>query len=339
MSRLESAPPPAAPAVVPGPSVPLSASALGGAARAVCRQDPDLPLPGRGATRARWRALAAIAARDVCLVKVLEAHYDARAILVELGGALPAPDRLLAVWAAEPPDARLEFTQRADGTGTVSGRKAWCSGAALVDAALVTAHAGDARVLVCVDMRQPGVVPDGDDWHAVGMARVHSGSVRFDDAPAVRIGDAGAYLARPGFWHGGAGIAACWFGAATAIAETLRRHPGLEHQAHAAAHLGAIDTALHAAAALLRETADAIDAQPDAPHVEAVMRVRSLLERTATDVIDRVGRALGPGPLCADAAHAQRCADLATFIRQSHAERDWAAIGRAAGTRSVGWAL
>ena len=86
-------------------------------------------------------------------------------------------------------------------------------------------------------------------------------------------------------------------------------------------------------------TADAIDAQPDAPHVEAVMRVRSLLERTATGVIDRVGRALGPGPLCADAAHAQRCADLATFIRQSHAERDWAAIGRAAGTRSVGWAL
>lgn len=38
-------------------------------------------------------------------------------------------------------------------------------------------------------------------------------------------------------------------------------------------------------------------------------------------------RALGAGPLCADAAHAQRCADLTTFGRQSHAECDLQALG------------
>lgn len=339
MSLSASAPRVAAPPVVPAAFAPDPVAALGAAARQACLRRPDLPLPGHGATRERWQLLAAIAAADVCLAKVMEAHYDARAILAELGASPPDDARLLAVWAAEPPEARLEFTARDDGTATVSGTKAWCSGAALVDAALVTAHANGERVLVLVEMQQPGVVALDGDWHAVGMARVHSGRVVFERARAVQVGAPGAYLARPGFWHGGAGIAACWFGAAAAIAETLRTHDSVARNPHAAAHLGAIDIALHAAAALLRDTAAAIDARPQAPHVDAVMRVRSLLERTATDVIDRVGRALGPGPLCADHDHATRCADLATFIRQSHAERDWADIGIAAAARPTGWAL
>ena len=41
-----------------------------------------------------------------------------------------------------------------------------------------------------------------------------------------------------------------------------------------------------------------------------------------------VGRALGPGPMCKDAAMARRFADLPVFMRQSHAERDQEALGR-----------
>ena len=298
-----------------------------------------LPRPGHGATLDRWRALAAWAAQDVCLVKVMEAHYDAQAILAELDAPAASTEQLYAVWAAEPPDARVEFVESADGAGTLAGTKAWCSGASIVDRALVTAHMDGARVLVEVDLDQPGVDIAQDGWHAVGMARVHSGRVEFRQVRAQRVGAPGAYLARPGFWHGGAGIAACWFGAAGAIADALRTHPRVARDPHAAAHLGAIDIGLAAAAALLRETAEAIDAVPDQPHVDAVMRGRALLERVATETIDRVGRALGPGPLCEDAAHAQRCADLTTFIRQSHAERDWAALGAAAQARPAGWVL
>jgi len=96
---------------------------------------------------------------------------------------------------------------------------------------------------------------------------------------------------------------------------------------------------LGAAAALLRELAARIDADPLDAHKEGVIRVRSFVERAATDIVDRVGRALGPGPLCADRSHAQRCADLTTFLRQSHAERDWQALGQAVSQRVSAWAL
>ncbi|WP_199171437.1 MULTISPECIES: acyl-CoA dehydrogenase [Luteimonas] len=301
---------------------------------------PELPRPGGGDTLSRWRTLAAIAREDVCGVKVMEAHYDARAILDELDHAPgPIADALYAVWAAEPPDARLTFARTGAGAGRVDGIKAWCSGADLVDAALVTAHDGDRRVLVQVVLDQPGITRVAGDWQAVGMARVESGRLSFQGADAVLVGAPGAYLDRPGFWHGGGGIAACWYGAATAIADTLRRAPRAAKNPHAMAHLGAIDMVLSAAAALLRETAAQVDAVPQRTHATAVTRVRSVVERTATEVIDRVGRALGPGPLCEDGAHARRCADLTTFLRQSHAERDWATLGDAAREEVDAWSL
>ncbi|MGJ4802473.1 hypothetical protein ACQYVW_04485 [Luteimonas sp. SDU82] len=73
---------------------------------------------------------------------------------------------------------------------------------------------GDARQLVLVQLRQPGVTVPDAGWQAVGMAAIESGPVDFDAVPCVRIGGPGAYLDRPGFWHGGAGVAACWLGAA-----------------------------------------------------------------------------------------------------------------------------
>ncbi|XJV57429.1 hypothetical protein AB3463_04870 [Xanthomonas translucens pv. undulosa] len=100
-----------------------NASDLRSAALRVLERYPQLPLPGAGNTLDRWRILAEIAAADVCLAKVLEAHYDAQAILAELGAAAPAPGQLFAVWAAEAPDARLAY-RRAAGRGEVHGRKA-----------------------------------------------------------------------------------------------------------------------------------------------------------------------------------------------------------------------
>ena len=301
-------------------------------------QQPQLPLPGGGRTLDRWRALARLAGVDVCLVKVLEAHYDAQAIMAELGHAPPPDDVLLAVWAAEPPDAQVHCMQREDVT-RITGTKAWCSGARMVDAALLTTRENSAVQLVCVDMREAGIAHDDSAWQAVGMRRVISGRVGFADVHALAVGKPGAYLDRAGFWHGGAGIAACWFGAAAAIAETLRTHPRTARDPHACAHLGAIDVALAGTAAHLRAIAALIDDRPLEPHRVSVMRVRALVERVCTEVIDRVGRALGPAPLCQDGAHALRCADLAVFIRQSHAERDWAALGEAAIERDATWTL
>lgn len=54
-----------------------------------------------------------------------------------------------------------------------------------------------------------------------------------------------------------------------------------------------------------------------------------MAERTATEVVDRVGRALGPSPLALDPDHARRVADLQLYVRQSHAERDLEEHGKA----------
>lgn len=76
------------------------------------------------------------------------------------------------------------------------------------------------------------------------MLGIPTGNVHFANAPARLLGAPEFYLQRPGFWHGGAGIAACWYGAAAAIAEHVRRSPRVANNPFAAAHLGAIDERL-----------------------------------------------------------------------------------------------
>ncbi|RLU05155.1 acyl-CoA dehydrogenase, partial [Pseudomonas prosekii] len=183
--------------------------------------------------------------------------------------------------------------------------------------------------LVAVALDQPGVTVTTDGWQAVGMAATGSVEVVFEGAEAQAIGNPGDYLQRPGFWQGGIGIAACWYGAAQSIAERLRRHCAQRPEPHALAHLGAVDSALHAAAEVLRVSALAIDAQPTANAELLARRARAVVENSAEQVIQHVGRALGAGPYCKDRQFAQLIADLPVFLRQSHAERDLAALGQA----------
>lgn len=297
----------------------------------------ELPLPGSGYTLERWRALASAGALDLSLAKIYEGHTDALAILEELGGE--QTDGLCGVWAAETPSARVIFREE-DGGGTLEGRKPYCSGCSVVDFALVTAWNPEEKpVLARVHMRQPGVKVDGDSWQALGMAACNSGMVSFAGARGEMVGAEGAYLARPGFWQGGAGIAALWYGAAAAVARPLCLSSRIASDPHAAAHLGTVDTALRGAKALLLEAAGWIDAHPTADASLVALRLRAGVEAAANEVLLRTGRALGPGPLCNDAIHAQRCADLPVFLRQSHAEHDLEALGRGISADFSSWNL
>ncbi|MEX3809503.1 acyl-CoA dehydrogenase [Paraburkholderia sp. BR13439] len=295
---------------------------------------PSLPLPGHGETLVRWRALAAVAACDLGLVKLFEGHTDALAILAELNGPLPPPASRWGVWAAEAPDARVravnEGIQNASGEGAqvrLSGTKAWCSGAQALTHALVTAWRDDEPVLAAVALDQNSISIDTSKWQAVGMRATASADVTFNDTVATLVGAPHEYLRRAGFWHGGAGIAACWYGAAAQIGRTLRDACARRADAHRLAHLGATDVALRSAAAVLRETAAWIDARPSDDAQTRVLRARLAVEQAASAVIDHATRALGAGPLCRDARFARALADLPVFLRQSHAQRDLAALG------------
>lgn len=124
-----------------------------------------------------------------------------------------------------------------------------------------------------------------------------------------------------------------------AIARRLGASKRAQDDPHVAVHLGAVDTALRAAKALLVETAAWIDANPKADASAAALRVRACVEAAANEALLRTGRALGPGPLCGDAIHARRCADLPVFLRQSHAEHDLAALGRCLAGDCTSWDL
>ncbi len=296
----------------------------------------DLPAPGSGHTGRRWSKLAALTKHDVVAGRLAEAHTDATAILAELGGPAPQRGQLWGVWAAESPDAVV--VARDDGlTPELDGTKDWCSGAGLCTHALVTARRDDnTRGLYAVELQQPQVIPLTRSWRNAGMCDSDTRSVQFTNAPAVAVGEPGQYLDRAGFWHGAIGVAACWLGGAQAVAAPLYRavgdeHNSASHDVHAHAHLGAVDAALAAAEAMLWSAASYVDAQPHDERAELIARrVRAVVEHAVDEAIARTGRALGPAPLVLDAKHAQRVADLTIYVRQSHAERDLAALGRAA---------
>jgi alkylation response protein AidB-like acyl-CoA dehydrogenase len=303
-------------------------AALGSCLRALVEAGLDrLPLPGSGHTLERFQRLAEVGGHDLGLCKLYEGHTDALAIIEQLGGA-PTPGSTWGMWAAEPPQARVTVTPNGHMVN-LNGRKAWCSGAAVLSHALLTAwDADDQQQLVAVALDQPGVTVTGEGWQAVGMAATGSVEVLFDNAEAQAIGNPGDYLQRPGFWQGGIGIAACWYGAAQQIAERLRKQCEQREEPHALAHLGAVDTALHAAADVLRCSALHIDARPDADAQLLARRARAVVEQSAEQVMREVGRALGAGPFCKDRQFARLIADLPVFLRQSHAERDLAALGQ-----------
>jgi alkylation response protein AidB-like acyl-CoA dehydrogenase len=310
----------------------MSASQVG---RWLAAGELDLPLPGSGDTAQRWRRLAELTEVDVVAGRLAEAHTDAVAILAELGGPDPKPDQLWGVWAAEGGDAVLLAHGEGDGV-KLKGTKVWCSGAGICTHALVTARVdGERRGLFAVDLGDRHVRPLPSNWRNPGMAGSDTRSVQFTGAPAVFVGSPGEYLDRPGFWHGAVGVSACWLGGARAVAAPLYARATRESvDPHTLAHLGAVDAAITAAEATLLIAACQVDADPLNREGRAELiarRTRAVVETAVDETITRTGRALGPGPLAQDAEHAGRVADLTMYVRQSHAERDLAELGRLAG--------
>jgi hypothetical protein len=124
-------------------------------------------------------------------------------------------------------------------------------------------------------------------------------------------------------------VAAVWLGGVAgvldSVVELLTDASTVDD--HQYAHLGALHAALRSAEALLAAAARTVDlAEPDP--VVLLKTGKSAVERAAWETLDRVPRITGPGPLCRDRRFAQRLADLQVYVRQHHAERDLAGLGR-----------
>jgi alkylation response protein AidB-like acyl-CoA dehydrogenase len=285
-----------------------------------------LPAPGGGDTVARWAALARWGRADLPLGRLAEGHTDAVAILRELGGRAH-PHACYGVWAARPGGVGAELS---GDPRRLTGTVRFCSGARDLDRALVVAAAPEGMRLVDLALDQPGVHPVEDSWAAPGMRASDTLDVVFDDVPVpddALVGPPDSYLARPGFWWGGGGVAAVWLGGAAGVLDDVLPFVGTDQ--HRLAHVGALHAELQAVDALLVRTAETIDADPTDAHRTAVWTARAAAEHLCRSVLDRAPLVGGAAGLAGSATLGPRLADLQVFIRQHHGERDLAALGAA----------
>jgi hypothetical protein len=278
-----------------------------------------LPRPGGGNTADRHGRIFDAGREDLSLAKLVEAHWDAVSILQE-AGHVPAPDAKYAVWASEIPGRPMQLVG-----GRLSGVKEFCSGAGLVDRALVTA--GDAIVEVDLTALPDRVSIDGSGWQTEAFRATQTSALTFRDYPATVIGEADWYVQRPGFWQGACGPAAAWAGGAAGLVDYAMRTK--KDDPHTTAHLAAMHANVWAMEALLRAAATEFDREPTASPMVRALELRHLIELLCTDTLRRFSRALGPAPLARDADTSRRYAELDLFLRQCHAERDLESLGRA----------
>lgn len=294
----------------------------------------DFPQPGQGRTAERLERLAHIAAGDLALARLAEAHLDAVTILREAHRE-PATGALYGVWASDAPHARLALERR-DHDSVVHGSKAFCTGAGLLDRALVTVHHDDSIHLVDIPARPPTIAVDTSPWITSAFADTNTATITVDhhtvDARDL-IGPEGWYLDRIGFWHGALAPAACWAGGAVGLVEHCMQlaRSGTPDD-HLAAHLGVLDSARWELETTLHAAGTEVDAHP-ADHRHAMhlaYRTRTTVERVVSTVLDHATRAHGPRLLALDPWAARRIGELQLYVRQHHDTRDHAVLGRLA---------
>ncbi|WP_411686103.1 acyl-CoA dehydrogenase [Acinetobacter pseudolwoffii] len=292
------------------------------------------PYPASGHTLKRWQMLSQVSASNLSLGKLFESHLDALAILHELN--IPVEQKgLWAVWAAEGGPRPLTLV-----AGKLTGIKPWCSASAWVQHGLLT-YRDDQQLsqLLILDLQQEGIQHHQDAWQAVGMQHTLTARLELDQVKAEKVAAPNAYLDRAGFWHGAAGVAACWYGATVALAQYLQQELLKKPHAYKAMYLGEISRDLLATQALFYRVANLIDQQPQFPHQLQIQALRAQVEATALNVLTQVGKALGAAPYCTNSHFAQLAADLPVFIRQSHAAFDLERIGELSVQEEELWTL
>ncbi len=271
------------------------------------------------------------------MARLVEAHTDATAILQE-SDRRPDPHTLYGVWAAEDPSCCLELLDDPDtggepGSRILRGTKAFCTGSTLLDRALVSVRTPQGPLLIDVDLHDRRLAFDESSWRTAAFAATATARTTFHDVPVSPsdvIGPPGWYLDRVGFAHGACGPAACWAGGALGLVDHAvavgRRRAA---KPHFDAYTGALLALAYSLEGLLQFTGRQIDERPGdrAEATQRALMFRHRVERTATEIVDLHGRAVGPRPLIQHESVIRRIAQLQLYVRQHHDETDLETIG------------
>jgi alkylation response protein AidB-like acyl-CoA dehydrogenase len=212
--------------------------------------------------------------------------------------------------------------------------KEFCSGSGIIDRALVIATTEDGQRMfdISVPEQVASVVPNS--WPSTGMAASASETLEFG-GPAIPeefvVGLPEFYTARPGFWFGATGVAACWYGGAVGLINDLVECVDPEPSELVLMDLGEAVSALEAMRTSLMAAAREIDQDPSDEHDGARFRAivtRQLVHECAKTVLERVASAGGARPLCHHEGQSRRAADLYIYLSQHRGRRDAVEIGR-----------
>jgi alkylation response protein AidB-like acyl-CoA dehydrogenase len=294
------------------------------------RQGVDLPLPGHGKTVERFAEFRSQAAANPSAGRLYEAHADAVAILHESGRPYAA-GRALAVWASGG-SKPLRLIGDPNGQNLLlDGRKSFCGGASIVDAALVTADAVDGQRLVLVDLKQQRVRVDSSTWKSMAFADAGICTVDFLRVPIgshCLIGPPNWYGSRAGFWHGAVGVAAVWAGIADSIVSRLPELLRHDDQMTDAA-LGEVRAASWAVGALLSTAATQIDRHPNQSHTETALSCRYAVRAHIDRIMQIFDQEVGPAGIAFNAEVGRTRQELALALSQSHGVRDLTMMAKA----------
>jgi alkylation response protein AidB-like acyl-CoA dehydrogenase len=289
-----------------------------------------IPLPAIGSTAVRLRRLYEAGREDLSVAKLIEAHWDAIAILAEAGREYQ-PDALYAVWASDLRGNPLTVSREGEKL-TLTGSKMFCTGGKLIDHALITINLPE-RWLIDLDLRHHNldhIHMSDEPWSTVAFGETQTSMVTFNEAMFRQsdiVGEHEWYFCRKGFWQGAIGPAACWGGGASKLLdfamENQRKDP------HTLVHLAAMSSNSWAIQSLLETAGNEIDAHPqdDCRAQLLALKTRHLIEQLCTDTIRRFARAYGPFPLACNAVISRHYQELDLFLRQCHAERDLENLG------------
>jgi len=288
----------------------------------------------RGA-EALFESLRLIGRASLPLGRLYEGHVNAVRLVArhgtheQLRAAAEAAraGRLFGVWNTERPGINL----RIDAAGVLRGGKVLCSGAGLVERALVTGrHGGQGpQQMLLVPLERGTARADTAEWCVTGMRASATGTVLFDGidaSPALRLGGPNAYLGQPGFSGGAWRFLAVHLGGVEGLAEALRQHhrrTGRGEDPHQAARFGQVLAAAETARLWTLNAARIAEEEAAPPEriIAYVDLARGAVERAALDVLELVQRSIGLQAFTRANPVERLARDLATYLRQPAPDR------------------
>ena len=291
-----------------------------------------------------FEALRLVGRASLPLGRLYEGHVNAIRLVAEHGtpgqraaAASAARDgALFGVWNTERPGIDL----RIDAEGILRGGKVLCSGAGLVERALVTGrHGGEGpQQMLLVPLERGTERAESSEWRVTGMRASATGTVMMDGIPAtpeIVLGEPDAYMRQPGFSGGAWRFLAVHLGGLEAVAEALREHhhrTGRGADPHQAARFGQVLTAAETARLWVLNAARMAEEEAVPPEriIAYVDLARGAVERAALDVLELAQRSIGLQAFTRANPVERMMRDLATYLRQPAPDRALVA-GAAAG--------